>query len=1026
MTARLAILAAALLGAIAALAAWGCRPAWASDPEAGGGYYYGGGGGSASTHYFMRGVSTTQTNSNTQARTTTAWTHCSGAININTAPGAGKSWDYYMCSHAPGTSTSCASDVGNLSCTLLGSIADTNKSKRFDLDITIPADACIQGKALGNGTPASDSQFGWSMTCVDANGDAPSVLSGEVSSGSTLQQYIGQNTSQSTSSVAEQTLVVAKQNYLTATGGVQLNAAPGSAKSWTLRLRYSTAALVADQACGDLTYVTTASLCESAITGTSVLGCSFHNVSIDDGAGHVGIPVNGCYGYTLVPSGSPTSTGTLQFDLELSTSSGSPFNGGGAIFIGNAAVGNAVLYGGDALGTSATNAGNFFLIGNRALTTCSGALTLNVGSSGNNGKTWPISLNYSAAGLSASGNCGGATLTNIGTQCTLTGNTTAKENCVFGDVSVPAAAGGCLQIQVGAPGTGTTGNIYAALNCALVADTPTPTATPTVTPTDTPTDTPTNTPTRTPTNSPTITLTFTPTNTPLPGTTFTPSNTPTDTPTDTPTSTPTRTATNTPTNSPTSTPTSTATNTPTSTATNTSTNTPTRTPTNTPIVTRTPTPTCAPIQEISRFGPVISTSFPAPVVSTAQAMVLGIVAHAATCTVSDTKSGFYAYAYSTSPIGAPTPNQLTAVLAVRRARVSAALTGADTITVSCPTSDQVTLYGVVLGSTSDCVPTDGDACGSNVRWGSYPAPTDCDPYLLSPSDCFYGDFWWRPWPGPAIYPERPYIGPAAPPCPGDVCGASDCSVKVPALPDWPCQEQGDDCYWKCVSGGIGHKHVAFGSCFPGCSGTDLAPYYLRILGIKSALSDVQLLTPTTGDVCTGDGFAFRSPTDGTSSDNQNWAVGSEWPDSQSTAHGVDAVLFDMEPQASQPIPYSLTVPTPGAVGAAIELLFHAIAAHSTDTPTPTLPPGTPSSTPTQTATPTITETPTPTPTCPPDCAACQVCVEGLCVGAPCTPTPTPHGCCHCPTPGSSCEMFGGTCPTPGCTPVPNGICVEVP
>lgn len=37
------------------------------------------------------------------------------------------------------------------------------------------------------------------------------------------------------------------------------------------------------------------------------------------------------------------------------------------------------------------------------------------------------------------------------------------------------------------------------------------------------------------------------------------------------------------------------------------------------------------------------------------------------------------------------------------------------------------------------------------------------------------------------------------------------------------------------------------------------------------------------------------------------------------------------------------------------------------------------------------------------------------------PTPTP-GCCRC---ASDCQPWSNGCPE-GCTPVPNGICVEVP
>lgn len=479
---RLLFVPCALLALVA-----GSPIALAFDGDSGGTFLGGTGAGESATWYGGTAVSRTQTTATAFWTTDTAYTRCTGAIALGTPPALGKKWDFSLGVHAPGSAVSCASAVTNLTYTPLCEISDSNKSCIFDVAVSIPAASCMQIKATAVNSPYNTSGLIYAMSCTDANGDANAVFGSGGTTSAVAQRYLGHTDGLTTN---PGTFWIARENYLTATGGVRLNAAPGNAKSWALKLQYSTAALTDTQSCQDLIYITTDDLCETPLSGASTLWCSFHDVPVN-------IPQGGCFRYTIVPAGGPNGTGGQQWNLELSTSSESPYNGGGPIFWGSRATNPGAVYGGLIGELYASNEPTgYWPVGNTPLSTCSGSVVLDTASASNAGLSFPVTIRYATSALAASQSCGDASPTVFETAplCTITGSATSRGSCTFSGMSVPAAANGCLGITVAGPGGKPTGSLWWSLACAVALMPPTPTTTPPPSP-----PTPTNAPPATPT-----------------------------------------------------------------------------------------------------------------------------------------------------------------------------------------------------------------------------------------------------------------------------------------------------------------------------------------------------------------------------------------------------------------------------------------------------------------------------------------------------------------------------------------------
>lgn len=417
-----------------------------------------------STWYAAHGASTTQTATQNFWVNAGARARCMGFVSVATAPGAGNSWTINLLHHATGATTNCAGDIGNLASESLCTISGSNKSCAFDSTFTLDAGSCLQIQAVAGGTPTGTTREEWSLRCVDSSGDGAAVVSPSFTTSFSANSTLGV-------AIGSSSHIIAPANYRKCDGAVRLVTAPGSG-NWAVQLNYSTAALTGTQKCSDLSYSSVSALCGGALTGTT-LACSFSAASIN-------VPAGGCMAIILTAGSSPTATGGEQWALECSTSTGSPYNGGGPLYWAQplaASVLAGTQYIGSSTGSSSgSTAENPFFSTDQALTTCSGSILVD---GANSGLSFPFTLRYSTTPLDATGNCGGASYSEV-TACTVTGGSSAGV-CTFADVAMPAAAKSCFGFHTtGASAAGTptpAGNAYFSMNCVLPPSTPTPTPT---------------------------------------------------------------------------------------------------------------------------------------------------------------------------------------------------------------------------------------------------------------------------------------------------------------------------------------------------------------------------------------------------------------------------------------------------------------------------------------------------------------------------------------------------------------------
>lgn len=413
----------------------------------------------SATYYAGPTTSATQTTANAFWVTSQAMGACAGVFAVQTAPGAGNSWAITLHHGAPGDATSCAS--ASLTEVSLCTISDTNRSCSYSVSPTIAANSCVQLKSTAGGAPSATIAQTYSLHCTPSGGDGMSTYAAASTDSFSGTRYLGHATSSGTTT--GQTYWIAGANYRRLNGGVRLVTAPGAGKSWAVKVRYSSTALGATTDCEDITDTTSGTLCT---IGNSDVHCAFSNADID-------VPVGGCVQYELEPGGSPAATGGEQYTIHATTSTGNAADAGNGYH--GFRIATTALYGGY-LGSSGSNYPNsYWLTGSDAVTTCSGTVSLDTGSAGNDGMAWPVSLGYGA--LTGANHCGAITPTTTSTLCTLIGRSAGGASCSFTGVAVAPGALGCLGIRIGTATGSPTGNISYALHCNSGAAPPTPTRT---------------------------------------------------------------------------------------------------------------------------------------------------------------------------------------------------------------------------------------------------------------------------------------------------------------------------------------------------------------------------------------------------------------------------------------------------------------------------------------------------------------------------------------------------------------------
>jgi len=449
------------------------------------------------------------------------------------------------------------------------------------------------------------------------------------------------------------------------------------------------------------------------------------------------------------------------------------------------------------------------------------------------------------------------------------------------------------------------------------------------------------------------------------------------------------TATPTPTETPSNTPIG-PTFTPTNTGTVTGTPTITGTPTRTPTVTH--TPTCGIVTEVSRFGPITgadtTTAFQ-QAVNNGQALVLGVYArngplnawltdcgngslqanpNGTVLCVSDTQGNSYTCLESRSGPAIAAICVLNGVFFSTHYPMTP-LTGADTITITHPSGGAV-VYGMVTHG-ENCLPT--DCTFQHLFWGAPIDPPDFQcgaafPGVIHGDQCHFGDFFWRPWPTPGMFPDNGFLFPPTPVClgceglrtPTATAGPAtptpppptpidefDCCINDFAGGEWPCKFS--DGLFGCKLGESGGASQMQPGCFPDCNPNAIPPLHLGIFGWdnENTISFLHPIPPFIVNQCSGlvqDASAPRNPWNGP----EKWATGDQWPDVQTTTVDARQVFFKVNDEpATEPKYTSITMPTSNVFGAGVEVALFGFL-HAQETP--------------PTAGPTFTWTPNPTAT----------------------------------------------------------------
>ncbi len=240
---------------------------------------------------------------------------------IDAAPGAGGVWTFTI-EYAPLPATQNPDDIRTWKVVSLGTISGENKScNAGNIPVNIVAPACLRGHAAITGTSNTGKGGTVSLYLYDAKSDGPMHFQG--TGGSTVSEgvfYAG-NVFRTTN-MDRAYWISSGEALRSCSGVVALPIAPGPGKTWHIQIAASRTALTGNQNAADLTY----DLTEVATISGTQKSCSWTPVPFN-------VPAGGCVQLrgTCTGGASPVFSGAW-YALDVSTSSTSPYNGGGPTY----------------------------------------------------------------------------------------------------------------------------------------------------------------------------------------------------------------------------------------------------------------------------------------------------------------------------------------------------------------------------------------------------------------------------------------------------------------------------------------------------------------------------------------------------------------------------------------------------------------------------------------------------------------------------------------------------------------------
>jgi hypothetical protein len=463
--------------------------------------------GSGTPIYYQMGIGGSSSgNSNTYFHMThLAYSTCTGTISTSAVPGNANSYSWTLYWSKPAVGTSCIADVANQSHTTLCMMSGTSqKSCSFSVTPNMEADTCFQVVGSYSGAPPSGTvNIGMSCKAADGTGTVTWTQAASLSGG--FDNYVGNYYKDTFTN--SQTYWLMPRQYNSISGIVKLTTPPGSAKTWTVKLRESTSSPTSTQNCkdGSVSYADTTTL--GTISGATDTQLTFDNTAVS-------IKPWRCYTIHLQPTGS-TADSYVQIALHVATGS-TPVGGG--LFASGYENGflSPTYYGGGYPTTSATDVQGYWMVPGTAygLQTIRGAAYWMGNGSATAGCTISMKARYSTTALSTSQQCSDLSYTETAALCSfLSSGGSGGGSCGFGDTAFPAVAGGCWGWELVKTGSCTFPNSTIAwiveadelavatptpITCISDAgcppiyhcETPTPAPTPTVTPSPTRTVTP--------------------------------------------------------------------------------------------------------------------------------------------------------------------------------------------------------------------------------------------------------------------------------------------------------------------------------------------------------------------------------------------------------------------------------------------------------------------------------------------------------------------------------------------------------